>query len=163
MERTHAREELLVCERPTHDVVGSSIESSNALDGIRRGCEQDHGHISIPGAPWLSAPKSEAEIEFRKQDDVRTDSLGKLEGLAPTRRSENVEAVVAQLSPQVLARLELRLGNEDSTRHDDDASPSGCAAPDVLSGESVTRVPQSAGANMAIRRRLGRSRGARAA
>jgi hypothetical protein len=27
----------------------------------------------------------------------------------------------------------------------------------------VTRVPQSAGANMAIRRRLGRSRGARAA
>jgi len=133
--RSNSSEELVVCERPAHDVVGSSIESANAFEGIRRGCEQDHGHISIPGPPRLPAPKSEAEIELREQDDVRSGSFGKLERFAPPRCAEDVEAVVAQLSAQILARLGLGLGDEDSAWHDADASPTGPAAPDVLSGE----------------------------
>ena len=149
-ESADAREELLVRERPAHDVVGSSIESANAFDGIRRGCEENHGDISIPGPPRLPAPKSEAEIELREQDDVGSCSFGKLERFAPPRCAEDVEAVVAELPSQVLARLELGLGDKDSAWHDADASPNGAAAPDVLSGESVTTVPQSAELNVAV-------------
>jgi hypothetical protein len=46
--------------------------------------------------------------------DTGPGANGQLERLTPSRRAEHVEAVVAQLPAEVLPRLGLGLGDEDS-------------------------------------------------
>ena len=116
-ERSDAREQLHVRERAADDVVGAAVERAHALDGVRGGREQDHGHVAVPRPPRLAAAKPQAEVELGEEHEVRPRALGELERLAPARRLEHVEAVVAELPVEVLARLGLRLGDEDCARH----------------------------------------------
>ncbi len=121
-ERTNAREQLLVGERAPDDVVGSAVEGAHPLDGIGRGREQDHGDVSIPRPAGLAAAQPEAEVELGEENEVGSRALGELERLRTACGVEDVEAVVAQMSAEVLARLGLGLGDEDGVRHVDDAS-----------------------------------------
>ncbi len=94
-QRADSRQQLLVRERAADDVVGTAVEGTHALDGIGRRCEEDHRHVSIPGAPRLPAPQAQAEVELGEENDVGARALRELEGLAPARCAEDVEAVIA--------------------------------------------------------------------
>ena len=85
----------------------------------------------------LAEPKT--ELELLEQHEIRAHLLGEVERLAPSRGAEDVEAVVAQLPAEVLARLRLELRDEDC-RHARDASPRARRAPDVLCGEKIRGV-----------------------
>ena len=85
--------------------------------------------------PGLATPEAQAEVELGQEHEIRPCPLHELERLAPPRRAEDVEAVVAQLASEVLARLELWLGDEDGARHAADASLRVQPAPDVLSAK----------------------------
>ncbi len=133
-ERADPCEQLLVGERSADDVVGAAVERPHPLDRIRGRREQDHGDVPVPAPPRLAAPEPKAEVELGEQHEIGPCALGELERLAPPRGAEHVEAVVAQLSTEVLARLGLGLGDEDGARHAADASPGTLPAPDVLCG-----------------------------
>ena len=94
--------------------------------------------IGLAVAPArLAAPEPETELELGEEDEIRPRRLGELERLAATRGAEDVEAVVAQLASEVLARLGLGLGDEDCARHGADASPSRSGVPGVLCGGKI--------------------------
>ena len=116
----------------TDDVIGAALERTHALDGVRPCGEHDDRNVPIPRPPGLAAPKPQAEVELGEQDDVGTRGLRELERLAAPRGTEDVEAVVAKLPAEKLARLGLRLGDENGTRHAADASPARSSPPDVL-------------------------------
>src|SRR6476659_10031687 len=116
-ERADAREQLLVRERPADDVVGTAIEGADTLDRVGRRREDDDRDVAIPGPPRLAAAQAQAELELGEEDDVRPSALRELERLRAACGSEDVEAVVAQLSAEVLPRRWLRFGDEDGARH----------------------------------------------
>ena len=109
------------------------------------GREHDDGNVPVPGSSRLATPKPQAQLELGEENDVGPRALGELERLAPAGRAEHVEAVVAELPAEVLARLGLGLGDEDGARHADDASPLACPAPDVLCGGSPTSASSAVG------------------
>ena len=158
-ECTNAREQLFVGEGAADDVVGAAVERTHALDRIRRGREQDDGNVPVPCTTRFPPPQPQAQVELGEQHDIRANALGELERLAPPRRPEHVEAVVAEVATEILACLGLRLCDQDGTRHAADASRVLRDAPDVLCGESVSRLPQPAWPDEAARSAL---RGARA-
>ena len=67
-----------------------------------------------PGSPAASRRQSSSSASSTTSG---ASALGELERLAPARGAEHVEAVVAQLPAEVLARLGLGLGDEDGARH----------------------------------------------
>src|SRR5262245_56681193 len=85
------REELLVRERSSDDVVGAAVERADAFDRVGRRRENDHRNVPVPVSPGLAAPQSQAEVELGNDDEVWARRLGDVERLAPASRSEHVE------------------------------------------------------------------------
>ena len=120
----NAREQLVVGERASEDVVGAALERAHALDASRsRSRARSPARFDPTSARARhgeAAGTGRARRAARRPGRAR---LRELERLAAPRGTEDVEAVVAKLAAEVLSRLGLGLGDEDGTRHDGDASP----------------------------------------
>ena len=139
--RSNPREQLFVRERPAEDVVRASVERAHTIDRVRGRRQEDHGDVSIPCPARLAATQPEAELELLEEHEIGSGLLREVEGLARARRAEDVEAVVAQLAAEILARFRLELCDEDCARHATDASGASRSTPDVLCGGTVTTAP----------------------
>ena len=102
-QRADTSQQLLVGERPSDDVVRSAIESADALDRIGRRREEDDRDVPVPASARLTATEAETEVELGEKHEIGVRALDEIERLASPRGPEHVEAVVAQLSPEVLA------------------------------------------------------------
>src|SRR5439155_21717344 len=116
-----------------------------------------HGDVSIPCPARLAATQPEAELELLEEHEIGSGLLREVEGLAHARRAEDVEAGVAQLAAEILARFRLELCDEDCALHATDASGASRSTPDVLCGGTVTTAPHpservSAGRNLVRQR-----------
>ena len=92
--------------------------STGSDDGASRITGTFRSHV-LPGSPRRRRRQRSSSARSTRSGRVRSASSS-----ASLRRdaSEHVEAVVAELAAEVLARLGLRLGDEDGTRHAADAS-----------------------------------------
>ncbi len=119
--------------------------------GSDEGDQQDHGHVAIPASARLAAAQALAEVELPEEHEVGPDALGELERLAPARCVEHVEAVVAELAAEVLARLDLGLCDEERVRHAPTLAASQPRHQMSFATKRVKSVPQPSPAAVAAR------------
>ena len=120
----HARDQLLVDERPHDVVVGAPGEAAHPVDRVAARADHDHRYVAVPGAAGLPRPEPTAELEARRvredrveKDEIRALCLHELERRRRPVDSEDLEAVVAQLLGEEGPRGLLVLDDQDGFSH----------------------------------------------
>ena len=103
-DRVDARDELVVVERPHHEVVAAARERAHAVDRVGlRVADHDHRDVREPVERRLVAEQDEVGPRARRQ----------LERLRPVVGAEHVEAVVGEVSDEEPPDIGLGLRDED--------------------------------------------------
>lgn len=111
-------QQLLVHHGPVHEVVRPSLEGPHTVDRVGPGrADDDHRHLSIPGAARLTRSQTRAELELGEQDEIGTRTLRDLECLAVETRRRHLKAVARQLPLEVAPDPGIRLGEQQGGIH----------------------------------------------